>query len=143
MAWLDQVLGDVSGRIVSAYWPFRGEPDLRPWIKSLEERGAVCSLPVVVQRHAPLVFRSWRRDEPLEPGVWKIPVPSSGITVTPDIVVAPSTSAQTLTVTAWATAVVPAHHACTLPGNAVVGDRQQRKFEQSIRRTTMSRWRWS
>jgi 5-formyltetrahydrofolate cyclo-ligase len=88
-AWLDLALGDVSGRIVSAYWPFRGEPDLRPWIRSLEERGAVCSLPVVVQRHAPLVFRSWRRDEPLEPGVWKIPVPSNGITVTPDIVVAP------------------------------------------------------
>lgn len=89
VAWLDQALGDVSGRIVSAYWPFRGEPDLRPWLKGLEDRGAVGALPVVVQRHAPLVFRSWRRDEPLEPGVWKIPVPSNGIAVTPDIVIAP------------------------------------------------------
>ncbi len=89
VAWLDQALGDVAGRIISAYWPFRGEPDLRPWLKGLEERGAVGSLPVVAQRHAPLVFRSWRRDEPLEPGVWKIPVPSQGIVVTPDIVVAP------------------------------------------------------
>ncbi len=88
-AGLDQALGDVSGRIVSAYWPFRGEPDLRPWLEGLEERGAVGSLPVVVHRHAPLVFRSWRRDEPLEPGVWKIPVPSHGIAVTPDIVIAP------------------------------------------------------
>lgn len=89
VAWLDQALGDVSGRIVGAYWPFRGEPDLRPWLKGLEERGAVGALPVVVQRHAPLVFRSWRRDEPLEPGVWKIPVPANGIAVTPDIVIAP------------------------------------------------------
>ena len=89
VAWLDQALGDVSGRIVSAYWPFRGEPDLRPWIRGLESRGAVGSLPVVVHRQAPLVFRSWRRDEPLEPGVWKIPVPSSGIAVTPDIVISP------------------------------------------------------
>lgn len=88
-AWLDQALGDVSGRIISAYWPFRGEPDLRPWLKGLETRGAVGALPVVVHRHAPLVFRSWRRDEPLEPGVWKIPVPSHGIAVTPDIVIAP------------------------------------------------------
>ncbi|GEP61869.1 5-formyltetrahydrofolate cyclo-ligase [Reyranella soli] len=87
--WLDLALGDVSGRIVSVYWPFRGEPDLRPWLKGLEERGAVGALPVVVHRHAPLVFRSWRRDEPLEPGVWKIPVPSHGIAVTPDIVIAP------------------------------------------------------
>lgn len=87
--WLDGALGDVSGRIVSVYWPFRGEPDLRSWIKGLEARGAVGALPVVVQRHAPLVFRSWRRDEPLEPGVWKIPVPSHGIAVTPDIVIAP------------------------------------------------------
>jgi 5,10-methenyltetrahydrofolate synthetase len=89
VAWLDQALGDVSGRIISAYWPFRGEPDLRAWLEGLEERGAVGALPVVVQRHAPLVFRSWRRDEPLEPGVWKIPVPSHGIAVTPDIVIAP------------------------------------------------------
>ena len=87
--WLDEALGDVSGRIISAYWPFRGEPDLRAWLKGLDERGAVGALPVVVQRHAPLIFRSWRRDEPLEPGVWKIPVPSSGIVVTPDIVIAP------------------------------------------------------
>jgi 5,10-methenyltetrahydrofolate synthetase len=87
--WLDQAVGDVSGRIVSAYWPFRGEPDLRPWINALEDRGAVGALPVVVHRHAPLVFRSWRRDEALEPGIWKIPVPSHGIAVTPDIVIAP------------------------------------------------------
>jgi 5,10-methenyltetrahydrofolate synthetase len=86
---LDQAVGDVSGRVVSVYWPFRGEPDLRSWIKGLEARGAVGALPVVVHRHAPLVFRSWRRDEPLEPGVWKIPVPSHGIAVTPDIVIAP------------------------------------------------------
>lgn len=28
---LDEALGDISGRIVSAYWPTRGEPDLRLW----------------------------------------------------------------------------------------------------------------
>ena len=59
---------------------------------------------MVVQRHAPLVFRSWRRDEPLEPGVWKIPVPSNGITVTPDIVIAPVVGFDP-PATAWATAV--------------------------------------
>ena len=86
---LDEALGDISGRIVSAYWPFRGEPDLRSWLEGLADRGGACALPVVIQRHAPLIFRRWRRGEPLEPGVWKIPVPSEGPIVTPDIVIAP------------------------------------------------------
>ena len=28
---LDLAVGRVSGRIISGYWPFRGEPDLRNW----------------------------------------------------------------------------------------------------------------
>ena len=87
--WLDEALGDISGRIVSAYWSFRGEPDLRFWMEGLADRGAVCALPVVVQRHAPLAFRGWRRGDKLQPGVWNIPVPSDGPSVTPDIVLAP------------------------------------------------------
>lgn len=45
---------------------------------------------VVVQRNTPLAFRSWRRGEALQPGVWNIPVPSDGAVVTPDIVNAPA-----------------------------------------------------
>jgi 5-formyltetrahydrofolate cyclo-ligase len=86
---LDAALGDIAGRIVSAYWPIRGEPDLRLWIEGLAERGGASALPVVVKRHAPLTFRRWRRGEALEPGVWNIPVPSDGAIVTPDIVIAP------------------------------------------------------
>lgn len=83
------MLGDVSGRIVSVYWPFRGEPGLRHWMESLADRGATCALPMVVAPRAPLVFRAWRRGEPLQPGIWNIPVPSEGAEVTPDIVLAP------------------------------------------------------
>src|SRR3954452_3717886 len=32
---LDAVIGDIAGRMVSLYWPFRGEPDLRPWMASI------------------------------------------------------------------------------------------------------------
>ena len=88
-AGLDEALGDLSGRIVSAYWPFRGEPDLRPWMARVTEHGGVCALPVVVERHAPLVFRAWRQGDRLHPGVWNIPVPSDGPEVTPDVVIAP------------------------------------------------------
>ena len=86
---LDEALGDITGLTVSGYWAFQGEPDLRPWMEVLEQRGALCALPVVVQRRAPLVFRSWRAGEALEPGVWNIPVPAGGLHVTPDIVIAP------------------------------------------------------
>ena len=86
---LDEALGDIAGLTISGYWAFRGEPDLRPWMEDLGRRGAVCALPVVVQRRAPLVFRTWGRGEALEPGVWDIPVPAGGVHVTPDVVIAP------------------------------------------------------
>lgn len=86
---LDRWLGDLSGRIVGVYWPFRGEPDLRPWMEGLAERGAVCVLPVVVGPSKPLIFRVWRRGEELEPGVWSIPVPVARQEAEPDIVIAP------------------------------------------------------
>lgn len=86
---LDRLLGDLSGKIVSAYLPFRGEPDLRPWIEELSMRGATAALPVVVASRSPLVFRTWSRGEPLQPGVWNIPVPAGGAVVMPDVVIAP------------------------------------------------------
>lgn len=86
---LDRVLGDVSGKVVGAYLPFRGEPDLRSWIEGLGERGAISALPVVVAPRTPLAFRAWRRGDALQPGVWNIPVPVGGAAVTPDIVIAP------------------------------------------------------
>ena len=86
---LDRLLGDLSGRIVGVYWPFRGEPDLRSWMEGLAGRGAVCVLPVVVGPKQPLAFRVWRRGDDLEPGVWSIPVPVARQEATPDIVIAP------------------------------------------------------
>jgi 5-formyltetrahydrofolate cyclo-ligase len=86
---LDEALGDVRGRVVSLYWPFRGEPDLRHWAETLAGRGGACALPVVIARGAPLVFRQWRKGDPLQPGIWSIPVPSDGAAVVPDIVIAP------------------------------------------------------
>lgn len=86
---LDRQLGDLSGRIVAAYLPFRGEPDLRAWIEELPRRTATAALPVVVAPRSPLEFRTWGRGEPLRPGVWNIPVPAGGTAVIPDVVIAP------------------------------------------------------
>lgn len=88
-AALDASLGDLGDRMVSLYWPFRGEPDLRPWMERIAARGGRTALPVVVEKGRPLVFRAWRAGEPLEKGVWNIPVPSGGQPVLPDVVIAP------------------------------------------------------
>lgn len=86
---LDALIGDPSGRVVGLYWPFRGEPDLRPWLATLHDRGAMAALPVVIQKAAPLVFRPYRPGDTLERGVWNIPVPATDKEIIPDIVVSP------------------------------------------------------
>jgi 5-formyltetrahydrofolate cyclo-ligase len=86
---LDRLIADVGGRIVSGYWPIKGEPNLMPWMESLEARGIACCLPVVVQPNTPLVFRPWRRGMQMIPGIWNIPVPAEGPSIMPDVVLAP------------------------------------------------------
>ena len=86
---LDAAIGEVEGRLVSLYWPFRGEPDLRPWAERIIARGGRVALPVVVAKGRPLIFRAWRPGEKLEKGVWNIPVPASGTEAQPDVVIAP------------------------------------------------------
>lgn len=86
---LDIVIGRVGGRIVSGYWPFRGEPDLRNWAIRVIERGGRIALPVVIRKGWPLEFRIWAPGDPLERGVWNILVPSRGPSVQPDVVIAP------------------------------------------------------
>jgi 5-formyltetrahydrofolate cyclo-ligase len=88
-ATLSRFIGEPAGRTVSAYWPFRGEPDLRPWMSGFTERGGSCALPVVIGKNAPLVFRAWKSGGKLVSGVWNIPVPADGAEVIPDIVIAP------------------------------------------------------
>ena len=51
-AQLDALLPDLTSIVVSLFWPFRGEPDLRNWADSIRARGAMCALPVVVEKCA-------------------------------------------------------------------------------------------
>jgi 5-formyltetrahydrofolate cyclo-ligase len=86
---LHELIRDPAGLIVGAYWPIRGEPDLRAWLEELRSRGARTALPVVVAKGAPLVFRLWRQGDKLERGVWNIPVPANGEEVRPHVTLAP------------------------------------------------------
>src|SRR5680860_1445353 len=46
---LNRFLPDLTGRTVSGFWPFKGEPDLRPWLTSLTMRRARGALPVIAE----------------------------------------------------------------------------------------------
>lgn len=86
---LDEIFPEIDGRIVSLYWPFRGEPDLRAWMAAAVLRGATCALPIVVGKEKALAFRTWNTGEALTRGVWDIPIPTGGKEVRPDLIIAP------------------------------------------------------
>ena len=74
---------------IAAYWPIRGEPDIRPWMASAHKRGAQILLPVVVEKNQPLEFREWAPGCRMARGFWNILVPESGTASVPDTVIAP------------------------------------------------------
>ncbi len=89
-AHVEGAMGDVRGLTISAYWPFRGEPDFRSLMARVRERGGRTALPVCIKRAAPMSFRIWAQGDPLERGVWNIPIPAeTAEIVIPDIVIAP------------------------------------------------------
>jgi 5-formyltetrahydrofolate cyclo-ligase len=77
------------GLVVSGYMPYRGEPDVRPWLSDLASSGVTTCLPVVTARHAPLIFRSWTPGCRMERGALGILAPADGDIVLPDIIIAP------------------------------------------------------
>jgi 5,10-methenyltetrahydrofolate synthetase len=74
---------------VSFYWPFRGEPNLRPLMRRMVAAGRVVALPVVVQPRHPLEFRPWTPGCKMELGVWNIPIPATAERVTPRLLLSP------------------------------------------------------
>lgn len=82
-------LGDLRGRVVSGYWPLRGEPNLMTWMMGLAGQGVQCALPVVMIRQAPMLFKPWQEGAATVPGILNIPVPTTDATVIPDILLAP------------------------------------------------------
>jgi 5,10-methenyltetrahydrofolate synthetase len=78
------------GTVVSAWWPLRGEPDLRPWLRRLHEEGLVAALPLVVEKAAPLHFRVWQPGCRMEKGFWDIPQPADATEVEPDVFISPA-----------------------------------------------------
>ena len=87
---LEAILGDVAGRVVSAYQAIGGEPELDQLRERLVASGARTALPVVVAPGRPLLFRAWTPGEPLKRGIRGIAVPRPDAeTVVPDILIVP------------------------------------------------------
>jgi 5-formyltetrahydrofolate cyclo-ligase len=76
-------------RSIGVYWPFKGEYDPRSLMRSLHLQGVRLSLPVVMERARPLVFREWWPGIRMVPGIWNIPMPAEGDAVLPDALLAP------------------------------------------------------
>lgn len=82
--------GGARGMVLSAYWPIKGEPDLRPLMAELHAAGVTIALPLVETKAAPLVFRHWTPETKMVRGDWNIPVPPPDAPeITPDITLAP------------------------------------------------------
>lgn len=82
--------GGAPGKVFSAYWPIKGEPDLRPVMVELHKAGITVALPLVETRAAPLTFRRWTPETRMVRGDWNIPVPPPDAPVVrPDIALAP------------------------------------------------------
>jgi 5-formyltetrahydrofolate cyclo-ligase len=86
---LDEIISARANEIVSVYWPIRGEPDLRSWMRAASLRGLRVALPVAVELGQPMTFREWRPDSAMARGLWKIPYPAAGPDVVPTTVLAP------------------------------------------------------
>jgi len=88
MERLHMVLEEAEGPI-SFYWPFRGEPDLRPLMRTLASEGVEVALPVGKKLGEPLTFRPWSPGCAMARGIWDIPIPATDLEITPQTIVAP------------------------------------------------------
>jgi 5,10-methenyltetrahydrofolate synthetase len=75
--------------VLAFCWPIKHEPDVRAVVERWAALGARAALPVVVAEEAPLAFRLWTADTPLEADRYGIPTPVTGDFVQPDTILLP------------------------------------------------------
>ena len=76
--------------VVAGYHALGAE--LSPWpaLRRLQAAGARIAMPVAPEPHAPLLFRAFAEDQPLEPDAARIPSPTAAAeALIPDLVIAP------------------------------------------------------
>lgn len=79
-----------GGLTIAGYHPKSSEIDCIPLMEKLKARGARMCLPVVTEKHKPLIFRSWEPGQELEQGNYGIMEPLASMpVVVPDMVLVP------------------------------------------------------
>lgn len=92
MAEASEALSFDPGAVIAGYLPIRSEPDLRPMLARLRERGARLCLPVVLDRET-IVFREFVRGADLVKTGFGTSGPGPGAEVLdPDILIMPLSS---------------------------------------------------
>ncbi len=79
----------LASMAIGIYWPYKGEFDPRHAVRHFRARGATSALPEVVQKAAPLQFRSWWPGVAMARGVYDIPVPHGTDLVQPQALIMP------------------------------------------------------
>ena len=76
--------------VVSGFWPIRDEIDIRPLMIQLNKADLTCALPVVKEKHRPLIFRQWQLGEPLKEGELGLHQPSEeALLLIPQVLIVP------------------------------------------------------
>lgn len=88
-AHLAALLAPLAAQTMAFCAPFRGEFDMRPLATLLIERGWRSAMPIVNPVDAPMSFRAWTPASTMDVDRYGIPVPASGDTLVPSIVLLP------------------------------------------------------
>ena len=76
---------------IAAFWSLPAEPALQPLLRQwVEEEGYSVSLPVVTAPDAPLQFRIWTPDAPMQEGPYGIQEPTGEPAPLPDVILVPT-----------------------------------------------------
>jgi 5,10-methenyltetrahydrofolate synthetase len=75
--------------VVAFCWPIKGEPDVRELLTPWLAQGVQAALPVVLAEAAPLAFRAWQPDVPLQADRYGIPTPVEGDWLVPEMILLP------------------------------------------------------
>jgi len=88
---LEGLVETLAPRVLGFCWPYRAEPDLCAWVQAWlgAESGRMAALPVVLERHAPMVFRRWTPGVPMPLDRHGIPHPPDGEALVPDVLLVP------------------------------------------------------
>ena len=76
--------------IIAGYWPINSEVNILKLLNSLHLEGITLSLPVIIDKESPLIFRQWHPKETLTSGLYQILQPPSHCAiVTPTLIFIP------------------------------------------------------